>query len=114
MRARTAAIMLVLVTFLAVAYVWRTDRALSMAAQERALVNEQRRLEDSLNALRVKSVALSGVERIKRIATTRLGLVEPEAPPTIVPAIEPLGSPDTAAGVRPRNPDTDHGGTGKR
>ena len=82
------------------AHLWRTDRTRSLAADLDVLVRKQRVLQDSLARLRTEAVALSSVKRIKRIATERIGLVEPSQPPVIVPAIEPLEDTDTIDGVR--------------
>ena len=78
------------VILLMLAYVWRTDRARALAAELDSLKAEQAALTDSLDRLRARRVWLSRVDRIKHIATTQLGLIEPEEIPVLVPAIEPI------------------------
>lgn len=87
------------VLFVAIAlmllYVWRTEHAQTLAAEAQVLRVEHQRLRDTLERLRAERTALSSVSRIKRIAGERLGLVEPERLPVVVPAVEPASDPDS-------------------
>jgi len=76
-------------------YVWRTEHAQILAAEAQILREEHQRLEDRLDRVRARRTALSSVSRIKALAAERLGLVEPEQLPVIVPAIEPLSDTDS-------------------
>jgi len=87
----------VLVFALMLLYVWKGWRARVLAAQLEALKTEQRRLLDAQDKLRTQAVSLSNVERIKDIATHKLGLVEPPLTPVDVAPVAPLGPADSVA-----------------
>jgi cell division protein FtsL len=83
-----------------ITFVWKGWRAQQLAMQLDALKSEQRQLLDQQDKLRTQATALSHAARIKDIVSTRLGLVEPAQPPIDVPAIAPMGSPDSLAAIR--------------
>ena len=84
-----------LAILLMLGYVWRTDRARSLAAELDRLHTEKAVLTDSLSRLQARTVQLQRVDRIKHIASTELGLVEPDEIPVLVPAIEPTTGADS-------------------
>ena len=81
-------------------YVWEGWRGRMLVAELDRLQTEQRRLFDEKDRLRAQIVALSRVERIKEIAANEIGLVDPALPPVEVPAIAPLGPPDSLEATR--------------
>ena len=85
---------------LMLAYVWEGWRGKMLAAELSRLQTEQRRLLDERDQLRARIVALSRVERIKDLATNRIGLVDPALPPVDVPAVAPMGSADSLDAIR--------------
>ena len=86
-----------LVFALMLLYVWKGWRAGLLAARLDVLKTEQRRLLDAQDKLRTQAISLSNVERIKDIATRKLGLVEPPLTPVDVPPVAPLGPADSIA-----------------
>ncbi len=90
---RVGALLLLVAVALMVTYVWKGDRGRSLAAQLDDVKAENRALTDEQDRLRTEVVALSSIERIKRIASDRLGLVEPAETPVDVPAVVPTDRP---------------------
>lgn len=99
-KATVFALYTALTVALLIAFVWKGWRAQQLATQLDSLKSEQRRLLDDQDKLRARATALSHAARIQDIVRTRLGLVEPTLPPIDVPAIAPMGSPDSLAATR--------------
>lgn len=93
---RVGAVLLLLAVALMITYVWKGDRGRSLSAKLDDVKVENRALIDEQDRLRTEVVALSSIERIKRIATDRLGLVEPAETPVDVPAVAPMAIPDSS------------------
>jgi len=91
---------LALAVALMLLYVWKGWHTHTLAADAERLRTERQHLLDEQARLRARIVALSSVERIKEVATTRLGLVDPTAPPIDVPAIAPMGPRDSLEAIR--------------
>ncbi len=99
---------LVVLVVLMLLYVWRTEHAQVLAAEAQQLRKEHQRLSDQLDQARARRTALSSVSRIKQLATERLGLVEPEELPVVVPAIEGYEIADSTKPYTD-NPERDNG-----
>lgn len=91
------ATLLIVAVVLMIAYVWKGDQGRSLAARLDSAQIENRALVDEQDRLRSEIITLSSVERIKRIATGRLGLVEPAETPIDVPAIAPIDQLDSTS-----------------
>ena len=96
----TWAVVFAVIMSLMLLYVWKGWRAGVLASRVDALKAEQQRLLDEHDRLRAEAVTLSHVDRVKEIATERLGLVDPPLTPVDVPAIAPLGPPDSLTATK--------------
>ena len=92
---RVGAVLLLVGVTLMLVYVWKGIHGRSLAARLEEVSVENRILRDEQDRLRTEVVTLSSIERIKRIATERLGLVEPTETPVDVPSVVPIDIADS-------------------
>ena len=81
-------------------FVWSGLRARAMAAELDRRHVAHRELATERDRLRAEVVALTSIDRIKRIAAEQIGLIDPTEAPVDVPAVAPMGSADSLESAR--------------
>ena len=84
------------VVVLMVLFVWKNLVARDLTAELNRLRSQESELLFERDQLRSEVVSLSAINRIKRIASDRLGLVDPPEAPVDMPAVAPLAPREVA------------------